>query len=493
MHSDVSNQSDSSLLQCWCEEHSQNAFAELVRRYERLVAGAALRQSGDFELARDVCQHVFSMLASKAHLLVGRDTIAGWLYRAASHVAAELQRADLRRQARHTATAERAAGDATGDHWPLLEEALSKLSLSDREALLLHYFQDLSYPDMALQLGIGEAAARKRVSRAVQNLGQILRKHGIHSPMSLLTGAVAVQATFPSQTTLAASALVGTSATPFPLTVHALMSHLPVKVAVCAATLALVPLGYQWKENSTLHSELAAVPQVLSSPTITTPESADAAAVTKARAELVRVEARIQSAEKRAAELASFKARADEELVVSMGSIDEMAKTVGGILRQLSQLREMATAAQPSDDPKEREALMQKTQENMAQFLGLVREFPRLERDPAKAARFYAAVLGETAGLDEGTRRKLEPPLQTWVTQLQHDSLALPQRPTEPMEAIATWDKRRVAAMQEISKQLQALVPADKADRASLLRALMIDSEGPGATEAFDIISGRKQ
>jgi hypothetical protein len=61
------------------------------------------------------------------------------------------------------------------------------------------------------------------------------------------------------------------------------------------------------------------------------------------------------------------------------------------------------------------------------------------------------------------------------------------------MEAIESWDKRRVAAMQEISKQLQALVPAEKADRASLLRALMIDSEGPGATEAFDIISGRKQ
>jgi DNA-directed RNA polymerase specialized sigma24 family protein len=78
MHSDVSSQSDSSLLQCWCEEHSQNAFAELVRRYERLVAGAALRRSGDFELARDVSQHVFSMLASKAHLLVGRDTIAGF-------------------------------------------------------------------------------------------------------------------------------------------------------------------------------------------------------------------------------------------------------------------------------------------------------------------------------------------------------------------------------------------------------------------------------
>jgi RNA polymerase sigma-70 factor (ECF subfamily) len=174
MQSDAaSTQSDSSLLQSWCERQSESAFAELVRRYERLVAGAALRRAGDVELARDVSQQVFSMLASKAHLLVGRGTIAGWLYRAASHVAAEWQRADLRRKARHTAraTAEHIA-DVPDDRWPLLDEALSQLSASDREALLLHYFQDLSYSEMALQLGIGETAARKRVSRGVRISGR---------------------------------------------------------------------------------------------------------------------------------------------------------------------------------------------------------------------------------------------------------------------------------------------------------------------------------
>src|SRR5436190_4926919 len=128
MRCDISSQSDAELLQSWCGEQSQNAFAELVRRYERLVAGAALRRASDVELARDVSQQVFSMLAGKAHLLVGRGTIAGWLYRAASHVAAELQRADLRRRARHTATAERPADASGNDHWPLLDEALSELS-----------------------------------------------------------------------------------------------------------------------------------------------------------------------------------------------------------------------------------------------------------------------------------------------------------------------------------------------------------------------------
>jgi DNA-directed RNA polymerase specialized sigma24 family protein len=144
MQSNVASmESDSSLLQSWCERRSESAFAELVRRYERLVAGAAMRRVGDIELARDVSQQVFSMLAGKAHLLVGRGTIAGWLYRASCHVAADWQRADLRRQARQTASTQAAestcdTAEVPADHWPLLEEAFSQLSTSDREALLLH-------------------------------------------------------------------------------------------------------------------------------------------------------------------------------------------------------------------------------------------------------------------------------------------------------------------------------------------------------------------
>ena len=485
-------QSDSTLLQSWCQERSQGAFAELVRRYERLVAGAALRRAGDFELARDVSQQVFTMLAAKAPLLVDRSTIAGWLYRAASHVAAQLRRADLRRQARHVATAACGA-NASGDHWPLLEDALAQLSGSDREAILLHYFQDLSYPEMATELGIAEAAARKRVSRAVQSLGQTLRKHGLCA-RSLLAAAVAVQATYPAHATLAGSALAGAStiSVPLTLTVHALMSHLPLKIAVCAAGLALLPLGYQWNANATLHSELAearTIPAAQASPL--PPSPAHANLIAETRVELARVEAKIKSAEARAAELASFKTRANDELVVSLGSVEAMAKTFGTTLRQLTELRDAARGKQTSLEPEKREAMVRDIQTKMSEFFTLLRELPRLERDPARAARFYATMLAETGEFDTATRDKLEPVLQAWIKQLQRDSLALPQRPPiEQKDATAEWDKRRIAAMQEISKQLEALVPPEKAGRASLLRSMMIDPDEPSVREAFDMISG---
>jgi DNA-directed RNA polymerase specialized sigma24 family protein len=123
MQSEASTQSDSDLLESWCQQRSESAFAELVRRYERLVTGAAMRRAGDLEVARDITQQVFAMLAAKARLLVGRTNIAGWLYRAANHMAAQLRRSDARRLARHTAAANRGP-DATDDHWGILEEAL---------------------------------------------------------------------------------------------------------------------------------------------------------------------------------------------------------------------------------------------------------------------------------------------------------------------------------------------------------------------------------
>jgi hypothetical protein len=157
-------------------------------------------------------------------------------------------------------------------------------------------------------------------------------------------------------------------------------------------------------------------------------------------------------------------------------------------------LRKRALEYKPgSPESKEREALMQETNEHMPEFLNVVRELPRLERDPAKAARFYATLVAEVVGLDEKTRGQFEPPLLAWVTQLQRDFLSFPQRPTEPKEATAEWDRRRLVAMQEISKTLQGLVPPDKAAQTSLLGSMFIDADETSARDAFDIISGKNQ
>src|SRR5689334_6175904 len=48
--------------------------------------------------------------------------------------------------------------------------ALAKLKPSEREAVVLRYESDLSFRELAVACGVDEAAARKRVSRALARL-----------------------------------------------------------------------------------------------------------------------------------------------------------------------------------------------------------------------------------------------------------------------------------------------------------------------------------
>ncbi len=52
--------------------------------------------------------------------------------------------------------------------------ALDLLSESDREILRLRYLEDLTQPKVAERLGIGESAAKVRLSRARQKLARLL-------------------------------------------------------------------------------------------------------------------------------------------------------------------------------------------------------------------------------------------------------------------------------------------------------------------------------
>ncbi len=56
----------------------------------------------------------------------------------------------------------------------IAREALVEVRPSEREALLLRYLSDLSYREVADACGIEEAAARKRVSRALAKLRTVL-------------------------------------------------------------------------------------------------------------------------------------------------------------------------------------------------------------------------------------------------------------------------------------------------------------------------------
>jgi len=188
---------DSELLGRYAGTRSEDAFAELVRRHVNLVYSAALRQvNGDAHLARDVAQTVFTDLARKAGSLSRRESLTGWLYTSTHFAAAKMVRRESRRRQREDKfmrepIPENEVGRVTpcapdwGEIRPVLDDAMHELKETDREAILLRYFENRAFAEVGAKLGLNENAARMRVERALEKLRAIFAKRGITTAAAL--------------------------------------------------------------------------------------------------------------------------------------------------------------------------------------------------------------------------------------------------------------------------------------------------------------------
>ena len=188
---------DSELLRRFVRTNSEDAFAELVKHHVNLVFSAALRQvNGDAHLAQDVAQTVFADLARKAGSLARRETLTGWLYTSAHFAAAKIARTENRRRDREEKfmrepTNENEVGRATlcAPDWeqirPMLDKVMHELKETDREAILLRYFENRPFAEVGAKLGLNENAARMRVERALEKLRAILARRGITTATAL--------------------------------------------------------------------------------------------------------------------------------------------------------------------------------------------------------------------------------------------------------------------------------------------------------------------
>jgi RNA polymerase sigma factor (sigma-70 family) len=171
------------LLRTYVASGSEEAFRELVLSYVDLVYSTALRLvNGDANLAEDICQTVFIDLARKARTLSPDVKLGGWLHRDTCFVASKIRRAEASRKRRELEAIEM---NEPNDHpnlenvAPVLDQAINQLNDDDRTAILLRFFEQLDFRSIGETLGSSEAAAQKRVSRALAKLQILLEHRGV--------------------------------------------------------------------------------------------------------------------------------------------------------------------------------------------------------------------------------------------------------------------------------------------------------------------------
>jgi RNA polymerase sigma factor (sigma-70 family) len=250
---------DAELLKRYLQDGAEDAFGTLVERHLALVYGVALRRLHDPALAQEVTQTVFITLARRAVWLTGHSSLGGWLYRTTVHLAQHGLRTEQRRRRREEIAYELGTCMKTDESLlrniaPLLDETMLELRPSDREALLLRFFGDKSLREVGAALGIGEDAAQKRVTKAVEALVERFRQRGFR-----VVGAAALALALQEASAHAVPAGLALSTTKVALSAGAaaslgsltapiikIMSITKVQTAALCLTIAALPLGYQW-------------------------------------------------------------------------------------------------------------------------------------------------------------------------------------------------------------------------------------------------------
>lgn len=163
----------------------REAFAGLVRAYQGPVYNLAYRMLGSPAEAEEAAQETFVRVYQRLATYDPQQKLSSWVLAIASHYCIDrLRRRRLVSLPLDEAPAQEAAEPAEAPELALLAQEreceiqtlLASLPEAYRLVLVLRYWQDLSYEEMARLLGTSESAVKARLHRAREMMAQHLAK-----------------------------------------------------------------------------------------------------------------------------------------------------------------------------------------------------------------------------------------------------------------------------------------------------------------------------
>ena len=180
------------LLRRWTDQRDAAAFKEIVSRYAPMVYATCRRILRNRTEAEDITQECFETLVRTSR--GPTEHLAAWLHRVATNRSLDRVRSEQRCKTReaHFAAGQPLQVESNWDDiYPHVDEAIAELSEELRVTVVAHYLQGESHGAIARATGVPRRTVSHRVSRAVELIGELLRKRGIRVASGTL-GAVMV-------------------------------------------------------------------------------------------------------------------------------------------------------------------------------------------------------------------------------------------------------------------------------------------------------------
>ena len=154
----------------------REALARCAREYAMPLGRLCMAFTGSQAEAEELVQETLLAAYDAFPQYRGDGSVRAWLFGIARRICGRHVEMRARREARLRLVHDTGRGRDTSElalekeRTQRARDALAKLKPSEREAVVLRYEGELSFRELAAACGVDEAAARKRVSRALSRL-----------------------------------------------------------------------------------------------------------------------------------------------------------------------------------------------------------------------------------------------------------------------------------------------------------------------------------
>ncbi len=172
------------------KQGDHDAFAHLIERYKGILFNLSYRMTGSYDLASDLVQETFLRAYAKLNSFDSNKNFFTWIYTICLNITKDhlkknknntFFQIDHCKELTHSGLSSDIDEFYQKDNQILITKSLQVLPIELRKIIIMRFFQDMSFSEIAAICSITENTAKKRVYKALK----ILQEHLSHDVYGL--------------------------------------------------------------------------------------------------------------------------------------------------------------------------------------------------------------------------------------------------------------------------------------------------------------------